>query len=74
MDMQEAARQLGQSPEQLRKILQSQEGQRLAQLVQNNNTGTGVNDTQAAAQALKQLLSQQEGRELLQRLARQLQL
>lgn len=74
MDMQEAARQLGQSPEQLQKILQSQEGQRLAQLVQNNNTGTGVNNTQAAAQALKQLLSQQEGRELLQRLARQLQL
>ena len=69
MDMETLARQLGSSPQELERLAQSPDGQRLMQLVQNSP----VNDAQSAAEMLKQLLSQREGRELLQRLQQQLQ-
>ena len=69
MDMETLARQLGRSPQELERLAQSPDGQRLMQLVQNSP----VNDAQSAAEMLKQLLSQREGRALLQRLQRQLQ-
>lgn len=74
MELQDLARQMGQSPEQLQRLAQSPDGQRLAQLLERSAPGiTSGNDAQAAAQALKQLLAQPEGRALLQRLSRQLQ-
>ena len=68
MELDSLARQLGRSPQELERLAQSPDGQRLMQMVEN----VPMNDSQAAANALKQLLAQREGRALLQRLAKQL--
>lgn len=70
MDLQELSRRFGKSPEELQALSQSEEAKRLLVLLQQSPEATSAQDsTQAAIQAMKQLMAQKEGAALLKRLS-----
>ena len=68
MDLQELSRRFGKTPEELQALSQSDEARRLMTLLQATETG-GQDSTQAAIQAMKQLMAQEEGAALLKSLS-----
>ena len=68
MDLQELSRRFGKSPEELQALSQSDEARHLMALLQAMETG-GQDSTQAAIQAMKQLMAQKEGAALLKSLS-----
>lgn len=69
MDLQELSRRFGKSPEELQALSQSDEARQLMALLQTSEATTGQDSTQAAIQAMKQLMAQKEGAALLKRLS-----
>lgn len=70
MDLQELSRRFGKSPEELQALSQSEEAKRLLVLLLQSPEATSAQDsTQAAIQAMKQLMAQKEGAALLKRLS-----
>ena len=68
MDLQELSRRFGKTPEELQALSQSDEARRLMTLLQATETG-GQDSTQAAIQAMKQLMAQKEVAALLKSLS-----
>ncbi len=69
MDLQELSRRFGKSPEELQALSQSDEARQLMALLPTPEATTGQDSTQAAIQAMKQLMAQKEGAALLKRLS-----
>ena len=69
MDLQELSRRFGKSPEELQALSQSDEARQLMALLQTAEATTGQDSTQAAIQAMKQLMAQKEGAALLKSLS-----
>ena len=69
MDLQELSRRFGKSPEELQALSQSDEARQIMALLQTSEATTGQDSTQAAIQAMKQLMAQKEGAALLKRLS-----
>ncbi len=68
MDLNELSRRFGKSPEELQALSQSDEARRLLALLPTPETA-GQDSTQAAIQAMKQLMAQKEGAALLKSLS-----